>query len=90
MLWGLFPVATLLAIGVGPFVLAYLGRALLGLALPIGYLLFIALIADDESPNYDMPGFGTKLLLVGCLIAATSWVGGFIGAQVRARRRRTN
>ena len=81
MFWDAFLPATLLAIGVGPFLLAYIGRALIGLALPAGYLLLIALIADDESPNSDMPGFGTTLLLVGFLIAAVAWIGGLVGGQ---------
>jgi hypothetical protein len=90
MLWDVFPVATLVAVGVGPFALAYLGHAVVGFVLPAGYLLFIALIADEQPPGYDMPGFGTKLLLVGGLIAGAAWTGGLIGGRIRARLRRTN
>jgi hypothetical protein len=90
MLWDVFPVATLLAILIGPFLLGYLGHPLLGLVLPASYLLLIVLLADEESPNYDMPGFGTTLLLVGCFIAAVAWTGGVVAGlihrHIRSRR----
>jgi hypothetical protein len=81
-------VAHLIAIVIGPFALAYLRRPLLGLALPAGYLL-LWVLSYDEPPEYDMRGIGTYMLILGALIAAIAWAGGFIGAQVHARRRRT-
>ena len=87
MVWALFTVYMLAAIAIGPFLLAYFGRPLLGVALPAGYLLLIVLLTPDEPPNYDMQGFGTKLLILGTLIAATAWIGGVVGGLIRSRRR---
>jgi len=86
-MWALFPLFTLAAIAVGPFLLAYVGRPLLGVALPAAFLLLIVLLAPDEPPDYDMPGFGTKLLITGGLIAAVSVIGGVGGGVSRSRRR---
>jgi len=69
VLCGLLLPAAVIALCVGPFLLAYFKRRLVGLALPAAFLLLVALMADDETASYDMPGFGTRLLLVAGLVA---------------------
>jgi hypothetical protein len=80
----LLPIAVM-AIGLGPFLLAYFKHPLLGLALPAGFLLLVALTADDEPPGYDMPGFGAKLSLIAGLVAVSAWLGGVVASTIRSR-----
>jgi len=86
-MWALFPLFALAAVVVGPFLLAYFGRPVLGVALPAAFLLLLVLLTPEEPPEYDMPGFGTKLLITGGLIAAVSVIGGVGGGVFRSRRR---
>jgi hypothetical protein len=85
MLWNLLLPAAVIALAVGPFLLASFKRPFLGLALPAAFLLLVSLAADDESPEYDMPGFGAKLLVVAGLVAAIAWMGGVIAGAIRSR-----
>jgi hypothetical protein len=85
MLWDLLLPAAVIALGVGPFLLAYFKRRLVGLALPAAFLLLVALMADDEPAGYDMPGFGRRLLLVAGLVAMIAWTGGIVAGAIRLR-----